>query len=86
MAVDFDSLVIPEAPGHANRCSQTLRYGGMPWFNGDLRDPQGAGVLSDDQIASVVNYVRTHFSNAYTDPVSPADVAAVRGPAPITEH
>ena len=60
--------------------------GGMPWFNGDLKDPQGEGVLSDAQVASVVNYVRTHFGNAYTDPVSPADVAAVRGPAPITEH
>ena len=60
--------------------------GGMPWFNGDLKDPQGEGVLSDKQVADVVNYVRTHFGNAYTDPVVPADVAAVRGPAPITEH
>ena len=51
--------------------------GGMPWFN---------GALSDAQVASVVNYIRTHFGNNYTDSVSPADVAAVRGPAPTMEH
>ncbi len=60
--------------------------GGMPWFNGDLKNPEGAGVLSDQQVALVVNFIRTHFGNAYSDPVSAADVAAVRGPAPITEH
>ncbi len=60
--------------------------GGMPWFNGDLKNPEGAGVLSNQQIALVVNFIRTHFGNAYGDPVSAADVAAVRGPAPITEH
>ena len=51
--------------------------GAMPWFN---------GALSDAQVAGVVNYIRTHFSNSYTDPVSPADVAAVRGPVPTMEH
>lgn len=61
-------------------------YGAMPWFNGQRGDPEGAGVLDDVQVASVVNYIRTHFGNAYTDPVAPADVAAVRGPPPITEH
>nr|WP_321983798.1 cytochrome c [uncultured Lichenicoccus sp.] len=50
--------------------------GGMPWFN---------GVLSDQQIASVITYVRTHFGNDYKDAVAPADVAAVRGPAPTKE-
>jgi mono/diheme cytochrome c family protein len=51
--------------------------GGMPWFN---------GTLSNEQIAAVVNYVRTHFGNHYSDAVSPADVAAVRGPTPIMER
>ncbi len=51
--------------------------GGMPWFNGQL---------SDTQIADVVNYVRTHFGNAYTDAVTPADVAAARGPVPVVER
>ena len=51
--------------------------GGMPWFN---------GALSDTQIASVVNYVRTSFGNSYADAVTPADVAAQRGPSPQMER
>jgi mono/diheme cytochrome c family protein len=31
-------------------------------------------LLNDAQIASVVNYVRTHFGNSYTDSVSAEDV------------
>ena len=33
--------------------------------------------LDDRQIAAVVNYVRSHFGNRYTDEVSAADVAAL---------
>ena len=33
--------------------------------------------LDDGQIAAVVNYVRSHFGNRYTDEVTAADVAAV---------
>lgn len=51
--------------------------GGMPWFN---------GVLTDAQIADVVNYVRTHFGNNYADGVTPADVTAAKGPAPTMER
>jgi mono/diheme cytochrome c family protein len=35
-------------------------------------------MMDDDQIAAVVNYVRTHFGNDYKDAVTPADVKAVR--------
>jgi mono/diheme cytochrome c family protein len=34
--------------------------------------------LDDEQIADVVNYVRTHFGNKYKDKVKPADVKAAR--------
>jgi mono/diheme cytochrome c family protein len=34
--------------------------------------------MSDAQVADVVNYVRTHFSNSYSDAVSAADVSAAR--------
>ncbi len=44
--------------------------GGMP--------PMGF-MLDDEQIASVVNYVRTHFGNDYKDVVSAADAKAARG-------
>jgi mono/diheme cytochrome c family protein len=36
--------------------------------------PPFAGLFDDAQIAAVVNYVRSHFGNSYTDPVSAADV------------
>jgi mono/diheme cytochrome c family protein len=34
--------------------------------------------MSDDQVAAVVNYVRTHFGNTYTDAVTAEDVRNVR--------
>ncbi len=43
--------------------------GGMPALGADL---------DDKQIAAVVSFVRTHFGNAYADPVTPGDVASVR--------
>jgi mono/diheme cytochrome c family protein len=41
----------------------------MPWFG---------NYFTDVQVANVVNYVRTHFGNHYTDKVTPADVKAQR--------
>jgi mono/diheme cytochrome c family protein len=35
-------------------------------------------MMSDAQVAQVVNYVRTHFGNNYTDAVKPEDVKALR--------
>ncbi len=52
-------------------------HGGMPWFN---------GMLTDAQVAAVINYVRSHFGNDYKDTITAADVAASHGPAPITER
>jgi mono/diheme cytochrome c family protein len=40
--------------------------------------PPFAGYLSDAQVAAVVNYVRTHFDNAYPDVVSQEMVADAR--------
>ena len=34
--------------------------------------------MSDEQVAAVVNYVRTHFGNGYGDAVTTADVKAAR--------
>jgi mono/diheme cytochrome c family protein len=34
--------------------------------------------MSDDQLAAVVNYLRTHFGNNYRDAVTSEDVKAVR--------
>jgi mono/diheme cytochrome c family protein len=44
--------------------------------------PPLGDMMSDAQVADVVNYVRTHFGNAYPGAVSAADVAAARRRAP----
>jgi mono/diheme cytochrome c family protein len=34
-------------------------------------------VLTEEQIAAVINYVRTHFGNHYNDPISATEVKAL---------
>lgn len=41
--------------------------------------PPMSFMLDDEQIAAVINYVRTHFGNDYGDAVTAADVKAARG-------
>jgi len=36
-----------------------------------------AATLREDQIAAVINYVRTHFGNRYTDSITAAEVATL---------
>jgi mono/diheme cytochrome c family protein len=36
-----------------------------------------AATLSEEQIAAVINYVRSHFGNRYTDLITAAEVAAL---------
>ncbi len=44
-----------------------------------LKDmPPVGSMMSDAQVADVINYVRTHFGNAYPGALSAADVAAAR--------
>jgi mono/diheme cytochrome c family protein len=40
--------------------------------------PPVGRMMSDEQVADVINYVRTHFGNSYGDAVSAADVKAAR--------
>ena len=47
-------------------------------LNGSKAMPPFKDMLSDEQIAAVVTYVRTHFGNAYKDKVSTDDVKALR--------
>lgn len=47
--------------------------GAMPWFRGNL---------TDQQIADVINYVRSNYGNKYKDKVTPAMVAELGLPAP----
>ena len=40
--------------------------------------PPFADMMNDDQVAAVVNYVRTHFGNNYRDAVTAKDVKDAR--------
>jgi mono/diheme cytochrome c family protein len=40
--------------------------------------PPVGKMMTDDQVAAVVNYLRTSFGNSYTDPVTAKDVADAR--------
>ena len=44
--------------------------------NGQRGMPPFGAMMSDDQVAAVVNYVRTHFGNQYQDTVTAEDVKA----------
>ena len=44
--------------------------------------PPVGGMMSDQQVADVANYVRSHFGNAYRDMVSVTAVRAARPPSP----
>lgn len=49
-------------------------------LNGRKSMPALGSYLSDEQVANVVTYVRTHFGNNYRDKLSPATVKSVREP------
>jgi mono/diheme cytochrome c family protein len=57
---------------------------GMPAFGGvgDVEPAVAkmAGALTDEQIAAVVNYVRTHFGNDFKDKATTKDVGALPHP------
>jgi mono/diheme cytochrome c family protein len=58
-----------------------LAAGNYPAFvvvNGQHGMPPVGAFMSDDQVAAVVNYVRTHFGNTYPDALKPEDVKALR--------
>jgi mono/diheme cytochrome c family protein len=47
-------------------------------LDGQRAMPPFALMMSDDQVAAVVNHVRTHFGNHYQDAVTVEDVRAAR--------
>lgn len=58
-----------------------LEAGGYPVFvilHGLKGMPPVGKMMSDDQVAAVVNYVRTNFGNDYNDAVTAEDVAGSR--------
>src|SRR5215469_15629561 len=58
-----------------------LQSSGYPLYvvvHGRRAMPPFGEMLSDDQIAAVVNYVRTHFGNNFSDAVTASDVKDAR--------
>ncbi|HKD46755.1 MAG TPA: cytochrome c [Rhizomicrobium sp.] len=47
-------------------------------IHGQKAMPSFGQAMSDEQVANIVNYVRTHFGNNYKDSVTPDDVKAAR--------
>jgi mono/diheme cytochrome c family protein len=66
----------PSLAGNSNLVSSGYPVGIV--VNGQRGMPAFGEVMSDDQVAAVVNYVRTHFGNSYPDAVTAEDVRAVR--------
>jgi len=61
--------------------NEKLIEGGYPIgviMNGQKAMPPLGAMFSDTQIADVVNYIRTHFGNHYTDKVTAAEVKTMR--------
>jgi mono/diheme cytochrome c family protein len=57
---------------------RTVRYPVYVIMNGSKAMPPFRNLLDDEQVAAVVNYLRTHFGNDYRDSVSAADVKVGR--------
>lgn len=65
---------------------KNLESAGYPIYlvlNGQKAMPGFGGFLDDDQVAAVVNYVRSNFGNSFTDKVSGDDVKSNRQPNAI---
>jgi mono/diheme cytochrome c family protein len=68
--------IYPSLAGNKN-----LEAGGYPVYivvRGQRAMPSFGAMMSDDQVAAVVNYLRTHFGNDYKDAVTAEDVKVVR--------
>ncbi|MEO8459506.1 MAG: cytochrome c [Dokdonella sp.] len=66
----------PALAGNPKLASAT--YPALTVLQGRHGMPPFHAYLGDDQVAEVVNYVRTHFGNNYSDALTPADVAKLR--------
>jgi cytochrome c5 len=79
---------MPDAKGAAGAgaypslaANRNLEAGGYPVtvvVRGLRAMPPFGVMMSDDQVAAVVNYLRTHFGNNYTDAVTAEDVKVAR--------
>ena len=57
---------------------QTPAYSALVVINGQKAMPRFGDALNDDQIANVVNYIRSSFGNRFAERITPAQVKALR--------
>jgi len=57
---------------------ETAGYAVAVVVNGQKAMPALGPMMTDQQIADVVNYIRSHFNNSYKDRVAPSDVKSAR--------
>ena len=62
----------------SNAKLETSGYPVAVVVHGQKAMPQFGSLLNDQQVADVVNYIRTNFGNKYKDKVKPEDVKAAR--------
>lgn len=55
-------------------------YPALVIVRGQKAMPEFGSSFSDEQVANVVNYIRSHFGNSFADTATPDEVKAVRGP------
>jgi mono/diheme cytochrome c family protein len=67
-------------PLAANPKLASAAYPALTVLQGRRGMPAFADNLSDEQVAEVVNYVRSHFDNRYADTIRAEDVARLRAP------
>ena len=82
----YPALAGDSALASAEFMAITLLQGrrNMPAFggNGDMGVFFSVPTLTDEQIAAVINYVRSHFGNHFKGAITPAQVAALRQSLP----
>lgn len=61
-----------------DKALEASRYPVYVVVDGQRAMPPLGDMMNDDQVAAVVNYVRTHFGNNYQDAVTAEDVKVVR--------
>jgi mono/diheme cytochrome c family protein len=65
-------------PLGANKNLASADYLETALLHGLRSMPPVGRMMSDDQVADVINYVRTHFGNSYDDAITAADVKNAR--------
>lgn len=62
----------------SNRKLAAKAYPALVIVRGQKAMPEFGSGFSDEQVANVVNYIRSNFGNAYADPITAAEVKPLR--------